>query len=183
MKTIYFCLALVYLGGILGCAEVRATRNARSAISEIENQDPTAPPAVKPAKRAIPATEAAKTSPVARSVAGIVHLMEAGGVICLLACAALCYFGQYIPGVKCGLAGVALPVCAIWFNYHYGLVIALVLICAALAFLWGFYKEDPEDFRLVETKLLNLENSIVARVKNLFHPSVLAPIPPTATGK
>ena len=182
MKTIYWCLALVYLGGILGCAEVRATRNTKAAIAEIENQDQT-PTAVKPAKRSIPATEAAKTSPVAKSVAGIVHLMEAGGVLCLLACAALCYFGQYIPGVKCGLAGVALPVCAIWFNYHYGLVIALVLICAALAFLWGFYKEDPEDFALVESKLIEMENSIVTRVKNLFHPSVLAPTPPAATGK
>ena len=178
MKIVYLSLALVYLGGILGCAEVRATRNARAAIAEIENQSQPAKPAVKPVKRAIPATEASATSPVARSVAGIVHLMEAGGVICLLACAALCYFGQYIPGVKCGIAGISLPVCAIWFNYHYGLVIALVLISAALAFLWGFYKEDPQDFALVETKLLELENSIVTRVTGLFHPSVLVPAQP-----
>lgn len=180
MKKIFIGLVLVYaFVGIVGCGSVHTLANAkgqaRSAIADYQNQD--AAPVAKVAKRAIPATEASASSPVARSVAGIVHLMELGGLLCVVACGALIYFGLYIPAAKCGIAGIVLPVCAIWFNYHYGLVIGLVLICCAVSFIWGFYKKDTEDFELIESKLLAMEESIVAKVKSLFHPSILAPKP------
>jgi hypothetical protein len=101
----------------------------------------------------IPATQAAKTSPVAAAVSKIVHWMEFAGLVCLIAAAALFYFGLILPGAKCAIAGVVLPVSAVWFNYHYGLVIAGILISSAIGFVWAVNQKHPEYLAQLEKKI------------------------------
>ncbi len=115
----------------------------------------------------IPATQAAKSSPVASAVSSIVHWMELAGALCLLAAAILIYLGQIIPGVKCAVAAVALPVSAVWFNYHYGLVIGMILISAAVGFLWAFYKKNPALLSAAETEFSSLETRLFDEIKKL----------------
>ena len=128
-----------------------------------------------PTATQIAATTPAAATPVAHAVSHIVHYMEIAGLLCLLAAAGLIYEGLVIPGVKCALAGIVLPVSAIWFNYHYGLVIALALIAAAIGFVWCFYKEDPSDFEALEAKLKTLETNIVGKVENLVTKKPVVP--------
>jgi len=89
-------------------------------------------------------------SPVAASVAKMVYILYAVGICCLLASAALFYFGMIIPGSKCLLAGFFLPIAATWLNYHYAAVIAAVLIGSALGFLWAFAKHNKEKIAYAE---------------------------------
>ena len=57
---------------------------------------------------------------------------------CFLAAAGLLYYiGQYIPAIKYTIAGVALPVGAIFFQAHYVVIFSVILIASALGFLWG----------------------------------------------
>jgi hypothetical protein len=65
------------------------------------------------------------------------------GSLSLLAGGALIYFGMVIPGVKCVAGGIALPVAAIWIDYHYAVVIWTLCIGSAIGFVWALKKYDP----------------------------------------
>lgn len=104
------------------------------------------------------ATEKAKLpgQSVAKAVSSIVHGCEWAGLLCLIAAGALGYFGNIIPAVKVGLAGLALIVFARWFDYHYGMVIAALLIAAAVGFMWAWYKDDPSEVKALLGKVETL---------------------------
>lgn len=86
------------------------------------------------------------------------HYCEWIGALCFVAAIALGYFGNPIPAVKVGIAGISLLVFAKWFDYHYGIVIAGILISAAVGFLWAWYKDDPTE---VKTLLTDIKTSAV----------------------
>jgi hypothetical protein len=102
-----------------------------------------------------PATVRAQApgQPVAKAVAQIVHYCEWACALCLLAAGALGYFGQVIPAIKVGLAGIALIVFAKWFDYHYGIAIAFGLIAAAVGFFWAWNKNDPKQVAEITAKI------------------------------
>jgi hypothetical protein len=52
-----------------------------------------------------------------------------------LGCGVLAYFGQVWPAVKCGIAGITLPVFAAWYSEHWAWVIAGLLVAFAIYFL------------------------------------------------
>lgn len=65
-------------------------------------------------------------------------------VLCWLGGAACIYLQLYIPAVKLFIAGIALPIFAEWFAYHYILIIAGALIASAVGFLWANRKSQSE---------------------------------------
>ena len=83
------------------------------------------------------------STPIKSFFANVTRLAIVIGGLSLLAGGALIYFGSVIPGVKCIVGGIALPVAAIWIDYHYGLVIWLLCIGSAVGFIWALNKYDP----------------------------------------
>lgn len=81
-----------------------------------------------------PATGGVKTG-VQQVVTKQVWLFWVAGIVCLCAAGALAYFGQIVAAIKVGIAGLILPIFAIWWSEHYALVIAAVLIGAAVWYL------------------------------------------------
>ena len=153
MQKLLLILALSL--GFCGCSLDRAAsrwqRQTATQYVEQDGQGVTVQGDESPKR--VPATARAKSSPVAAAVSRIVHWMEFAGVVCLVAAAALFYFGMMIPAVKCAVAGVVLPVSAVWFNYHYGLVIGGVLVSAAAGFVFAVNRKHPEYLAKLESKI------------------------------
>jgi hypothetical protein len=81
---------------------------------------------------AVPAVAVSPAHAAARQVS---RWLYAAAGFCLLACGALAYFGQVWPAVKCGIAGITLPVFAAWYSEHFAWVIAGLLVAFAIYFL------------------------------------------------
>jgi hypothetical protein len=79
----------------------------------------------------LPAVAVSPAHEAARSVS---RWLYAAAGFCLLACGALAYFGQVWPAVKCGLAGITLPIFAAWYSEHFAWVIAALLVALAIYF-------------------------------------------------
>ena len=163
-ENICIFFACIFLSLLPGCA-LHPVKSIEHAFSSAEVQNPPQDSAPgnsvalsKPVAVSLPAT-INKTSAIARVVANIVHISELIGVLSLLAGGALIYFGQIIPGVKCVIGGIALPVCAVWFDYHYGIVLWLLLIGSSAGFLWAFNKYDPA---LLSSLLASTKNALAS---------------------
>jgi len=122
-----------------------------------------------------PAT--AKNTPLAKGVSKIVRICEIVGALCLLGAGGLGYTGNIIPAVKVGLAGIALIVFGVWFNYYYGIVIAIFLLFGAACFLWAWYKNDPSEVKALHDRL----NALIEHFEmEAFHHGQTAPTPGTS---
>jgi hypothetical protein len=73
--------------------------------------------------------------PAALAARSVSRWLYAAAGFCLIACAALGYFGQVWPAVKCGIAGITLPIFAAWYSEHWAWVIAGLLVAFAIYFL------------------------------------------------
>jgi hypothetical protein len=78
---------------------------------------------------------AVAVSPAHEAARSVSRWLYAAAGFCLLACGALAYFGQVWPAVKCGLAGITLPIFAAWYSEHFAWVIAGLLVAFAIYFL------------------------------------------------
>ena len=160
-----------------GCGTVASFRHAQNAANsatssaQADNQ-PNPYIAVATGKlsrlttESIPAT-ANHTSVIARAVSNIVHIAEIVGLLSLISGGLLIYFGQVIPGVKCVIGGIILPVSAVWFDYHYGLVLWLLLIGSAIGFLWALNKYDPALLKSLDIEASKIRASAEAEIANL----------------
>jgi hypothetical protein len=91
------------------------------------------------------------TSSPALAAQSVSHWLYAAAGFCLLGCAALAYFGQVWPAVKCGLAGITLPVFAAWYSEHWAWVIAGLFVAFAIYFIAYQHKFiKPLEARIVE---------------------------------
>jgi hypothetical protein len=147
MKTLINWIAPITLAiALCGCVHFPTAPAAPSDSSA---------PAMFSFLKSAPATTKAKApgQPVASAVASIVHYCEIAGALCLLAAGALGYFGNVLPAIKVGIAGIALIVFAKWFDYHYGIVIAVFLVTLAGGFLWAWYKNDPNQVAELTAKI------------------------------
>jgi hypothetical protein len=179
-----FYLAFFLFSAILfsaGCGTVASFRHAHNAATEAassaqaDNQ-PNPIIAVTGGKlsklttESLPAT-ANHTSVIARAVANIVHIAEIVGLLSLIAGGLLIYCGQVIPGVKCVIGGIVLPVSAVWFDYHYGLVLWLLLIGSAGGFLWALNKYDPALLKALDIEASKIKAAAQADIVNLVKKS------------
>lgn len=71
-------------------------------------------------------------SPVQKIVNWQTDLMIWSGCLCLIAAGALAYFQMYFMAVKVGMAGLILPIFAVWYSHYWGWIIAGSLISVAL---------------------------------------------------
>jgi hypothetical protein len=157
MKTTLAKAATVFAVAFLlsGCGMLKHSAPSASAAT---------PPTVTTSKT-VPATSAAASSPVAAAVSKIVYLVYAAGICCLVAGGLLLYVGQVIPGAKCLVAGIVLPVGATWFNYHYAVVLAGLFVASAIGFLWAFAKNNPATVGIIEKFFVNGYGKTVSELK------------------
>lgn len=127
----FFWISLIALAFLPSCGSIKAIHAALNSPSEIISQD---------RKEAATATITAKAANLViigkPSIAHVVQvqskLMIATGVLCILTAVALFYFQMYFMAIKLFLAGIVLPIFAIWFQNNWGWVIAGALISIAL---------------------------------------------------
>jgi hypothetical protein len=76
----------------------------------------------------------APVTPAAHAAQQVSRWLYAAGALCLVACGIAGYFGQVIPAVKFGLAGLCLPIIAAWFSVYWAWVVCGTLL--ALGVYW-----------------------------------------------
>jgi hypothetical protein len=81
------------------------------------------------------AVPAVAVSPAQNAATHVSRWLYAAAGFCLIACGLLAYLGQVWPAVKCGVAGITLPVFAAWYSEHWAWVIAGLLVAFAIYFL------------------------------------------------
>jgi membrane protein implicated in regulation of membrane protease activity len=89
---------------------------------------------VQAARTDVP-SPAVAVSPAQNAATHVSRWLYAAAGFCLIACAALGYFGQVWPAMKCGIAGITLPVFAAWYSEHWAWVIAGLLVAFAIYFV------------------------------------------------
>lgn len=152
-KFIRFFSALLCVFAFSGCAVSHALRHPfATTAAQVEkgsgSENPTLPPSIagissKDIASLSKTPPAPAESRIAAFFADVTRICVIIGALSLLAGGALIYFGSVIPGVKCIAGGIALPVAAIWLDYHYGIVIWCLCIGSAIGFFWALKKYDP----------------------------------------
>ena len=149
-----------------GCSVMNALRHPFAAEGS-NGRNPTMGASTGATMPALSSKPTNPKSGIASFFSTVMEISIALGLLSLSAGGALIYFGMVIPGVKCIIGGIALPVAAIWLDFHYALVIWIVFISAAIGFAWALHRYDP---KLASTLLADAKEAALTsetELKNL----------------
>ena len=112
---------------------------------------------------------AKKPGTISEAVEKVGTLLWVAAVILLFIAGICAYAGMIIPAVKFGIAGLCLPIAAVFFEAHWGVIIACILVAAAIGFIWA--ERNSPVLAEIETwgekELTALETKIAALKKSL----------------